>query len=62
MLGISKCLNLNFVQDINVVGKKMTKDSHKIVPRPICDIHFGGIFSVDNIFAKLVKMFSTYNH
>ena len=36
--------NINFVKDINLVCKKMTRNCHKIVPKPICALHFQYVF------------------
>ena len=40
--------NLSFVKDINVVCEKMTRNCCKIVPKPICALHFRYVFSRHN--------------
>ena len=37
--------NLTFVKDINVVCEKMNRNCRKIVPKPICALHFRYVFS-----------------
>ena len=37
--------NLSFVKDINVVCEKMTRNCRKIVPKPICALHFRYVFN-----------------
>ena len=36
--------NLSFVKDIYVVCKKMTRNWRKILPKPICALHFRYVF------------------
>ena len=57
----NESLNLSFVQDINVVGKKMTRNSRKMAKLIACAFRFETEFIMQNVCQlKQIHMYYVY--